>query len=87
MSNQEDFEAAAERVKKLSSRPDNNTLLKLYALYKQGTEGDVSGKRPSRLKIQARAKFDAWKEYEGTAQAEARASYIELVDELIEKDG
>ena len=86
MSNQQDFEAAAERVKSLSSRPDNQTLLKLYALYKQGTEGDVSGKRPSRLNIQGRAKYDAWKAQEGTDQGEARQAYIDLVDKLVGED-
>lgn len=87
MSLQEDFEAAADRVKTLSSRPDNATMLKLYGLYKQGTEGDATGKRPSRLKIRDRAKFDAWKDFSGTDQDEAKQKYIDLVDELVEKDG
>ena len=86
MSLENDFEAAAERVKDLSSRPDNATLLDLYALYKQGTDGDVSGKRPSRLKMKARAKYDAWKDRSGMDQDEAKQAYVDLVDKLIEED-
>ncbi len=86
MSLEEDFEAAADRVKDLSSRPDNSTLLDLYALYKQGTDGDVSGKRPSRLKIKARAKYDAWNDRSGTSREEAMQQYVDLVDRLVEED-
>lgn len=86
MSLQEQFEEAAENVQGLSSRPDNKTLLKLYALYKQGTSGDVSGKRPSRLKIADRAKFDAWSDLQGMSKDDAQSAYVELVDELVKKD-
>lgn len=86
MTDRETFESAAKRVKSLSSRPDNDTLLKLYALYKQGTEGDVSGKRPSRLKLKARAKYDAWSDLSGTDQEDARTRYVALVDELVAQD-
>ncbi len=81
------FEEAAERVKSLSSKPDNDTLLQLYALYKQGSEGDVTGSRPSRLKLRARAKYDARDEVKGIDQDEAKEKYIALVDELVEADG
>ncbi len=87
MSLQADFEAAAERVQSLSSKPDNATLLKLYALYKQGSEGDVTGKRPSRLKMRARAKYDARKDIEGMSQEDAKQAYVDLVDDLVSADG
>ncbi len=86
MSLQEDFETAAEDVQNLSSRPDNETLLQLYALYKQATEGDVSGKRPSRLKIAARAKYDAWSDKSGMGGDDAMQAYVDLVQKLIEED-
>ena len=87
MSLRSDFENAATRVKGLSSRPDNDALLELYALYKQATEGDVSGKRPSRLNIKARAKYDAWSNQKGTDSETAMQAYIELVDRLVEEHG
>lgn len=76
------FEDAADRVQKLSSRPDNDTLLKLYALYKQGSEGDVSGKRPGMTAFVKRAKWDAWKKLKGTDKEKAMRDYVALVDEL-----
>jgi diazepam-binding inhibitor (GABA receptor modulator, acyl-CoA-binding protein) len=81
------FAEAQERVKKLSRRPSNAELLELYALYKQGTEGDVKGSRPGMLDPKGRAKFDAWSSRKGTAQPEARARYVELVGELVRKIG
>lgn len=86
MSLEQDFEDAAERVQQLSERPDNDTLLELYALYKQATEGDVNTKKPSRLKFRARAKHDAWEERSGMDQHDAKQAYIDLVDELVEQD-
>lgn len=84
MSLQEDFESAAERIKTLSTAPSNETLLDLYGLYKQGTEGDVSGKKPSRLNVRARAKYSAWEDRKGMSQDEAKQAYIDLVDELVD---
>ncbi len=79
-----EFAKAAERVKQLPERPDNDALLQLYALYKQGSEGDVSGKRPGMIDFVGRAKYDAWAELAGTAPDDAKQSYIDLVDELSE---
>lgn len=76
------FEQASERIKGLSERPDNNTLLKLYALYKQGSEGDVSGERPGFFDFVGVAKYEAWEKLQGTDQKEAMTRYIELVDSL-----
>ncbi len=76
------FEKASEEVQKLSKRPDNDTLLKLYALYKQGSVGDVAGKRPGFTDFKGRAKFDAWNKLKGTSSKEAMESYIKLVESL-----
>ena len=78
----QEFEQASERVKQLGQRPDNDTLLKLYALYKQGAEGDVSGERPGFFDFVGVAKYEAWQKLEGTDQEEAMKRYIELVDSL-----
>ena len=76
------FEAAAADSKTLSERPDNATLLKLYSLYKQGSEGDVQGKRPGFTDMVGRAKYDAWASLQGTAQEAAMQQYIDLVESL-----
>jgi len=78
----EQFEQASRRVKDLEERPDNDTLLKLYALYKQGSEGDVSGDKPGFFDFVGVAKYEAWEKLKGTGQDEAMKRYIELVDSL-----
>jgi diazepam-binding inhibitor (GABA receptor modulator, acyl-CoA-binding protein) len=78
------FEAAAVASKKLPERPDNATLLKMYALFKQGSEGDVAGERPGMADFVARAKFDAWAKLQGTTKDAAMQQYIDLVEELQE---
>ena len=81
----DDFKAAAERVKSLTTRPSNETLLDLYALYKQGTEGDVTGKRPGMLDLKGKAKFDAWTGKKGLGKDAAMTQYVALVDRLLKK--
>jgi len=76
------FEAAAEDVKKLEERPDNDTLLKLYALYKQGSEGDVTGPKPGFFDFVGTAKYEAWAKLKGTKAEEAQQKYIDLVKKL-----
>jgi acyl-CoA-binding protein len=76
------FEAAVADSKKLSERPSNDALLKLYALYKQATEGDVEGKRPGFTDMVGRAKYDAWAAVKGIAKDAAMTRYIELVASL-----
>jgi diazepam-binding inhibitor (GABA receptor modulating acyl-CoA-binding protein) len=76
------FEAAAADSKKLPERPSNDVLLQLYALYKQGTDGDVEGKRPGFTDMVGRAKYDAWAAIKGTTGDDAMKRYIELVDSL-----
>jgi acyl-CoA-binding protein len=76
------FEDAAARAKNIPERPDNDTLLRLYALYKQGSEGDVRGEKPGFFDFVGAAKYDAWSKLKGTSQDEARKKYIALVDKL-----
>ncbi|RPH45817.1 MAG: acyl-CoA-binding protein [Burkholderiales bacterium] len=76
------FEQALADSKKLTERPDNATLLKLYALYKQATDGDAAGKRPGFTDMIGRAKFDAWAEIKGTSKDDAMQQYVSLVDDL-----
>lgn len=78
----EEFNAAAERVKTLTRRPSNETLLQLYALYKQASTGDVTGKRPGAFSLKERAKYDAWAALKGKSAEQARADYVALVDSL-----
>ncbi|MBK8761290.1 MAG: acyl-CoA-binding protein [Sulfuritalea sp.] len=76
------FEAAAADSKKLPERPSNDVLLQLYALYKQGSEGDVEGKRPGFTDMVGRAKYDAWAAVKGTDAEDAMQQYIDLVKSL-----
>lgn len=76
------FEQAVADSKALTERPDNMTLLQLYALYKQATSGDVDGERPGFTDMVGRAKWDAWSALEGTTADDAMQRYIALVDDL-----
>lgn len=76
------FEAAVAASKQLPERPDNATLLKIYALFKQATEGDVDGKRPGMTDMVGRFKWDAWAALKGTASEDAMQRYIDLIEEL-----
>lgn len=82
MSLAEDFAAAQERVKTLTSRPSNEQLLELYALFKQGSSGDVQGSRPGMFDLKGRAKFDAWTSKKGIAKDKAQQAYVDLVKRL-----
>jgi diazepam-binding inhibitor (GABA receptor modulator, acyl-CoA-binding protein) len=79
----EKFAEAQERVKTLTRRPTNEELLELYALYKQGTSGDVSGTRPGMFDLKGRAKYDAWAGKKGWTQERAQQAYVDLVDRLL----
>ena len=79
----ERFEDAQKRVKTLSRTPSNQQLLDLYALYKQGTVGDVSGSRPGMLDVKGRAKYDAWSARRGLGREKAMEEYVALVDRLV----
>ena len=82
-----EFEAAQTRVKGLKSTPNPGELLELYALFKQATQGDVSGSRPGMLDIKGRAKFDAWEKKKGLGKEAAQTAYVKLVSELEAKYG
>ena len=76
------FEQAAKDVHALTERPDNDTLLRLYALYKQGAEGDVSGPKPGFFDFVGTAKYEAWAKLAGTSQEAAMEKYVDLVAKL-----
>ena len=76
------FEETVKNSTSLSERPDNATLLKIYALYKQATEGDNETKKPSFTDMVGRAKWDAWEKLKGTAADEAKQQYIDLIESL-----
>ena len=76
------FESAVAESKNLSERPDNATLLKLYALYKQGTAGDNTEKKPGFGDMVGRAKWDAWNGLKGTSNDDAMQQYIDLIASL-----
>ena len=76
------FEKAAAAAKSLPERPDDNTLLELYALYKQGSGGDVSGDKPGFFDFVGAAKYEAWEKLRGTSEEDAKSRYIELIRKL-----
>ena len=76
------FEAAVANSKKLTERPDNATLLKIYALYKQATVGDNTEKKPGFVDMVGRAKWDAWNGLKGTSANDAMKQYVELIESL-----
>ena len=78
----EQFEKAALAVKGLAQRPDDNTMLQLYALFKQGSSGDVSGTKPGFFDFVGAAKYEAWEKLKGMEADEAQKQYIELVSKL-----
>ena len=78
----EQFQKAAQDVMSLADRPDNDTMLRLYGLYKQGSEGDVSGPKPGFFDFVGTAKYEAWAKLKGTAPEDAQKKYVDLVKKL-----
>ena len=76
------FAHAQQDAKNLPERPDNDTLLKLYALYKQATQGDAAGEPPSGFDLVRRAKFDAWNAMKGATAEDSMRQYVDLVAAL-----
>ena len=76
------FDKAVAESKQLPEKPDNMTLLKIYALFKQATAGDVEGRRPGFSDMVGRAKFDAWNGLKGKGSEEAMQEYIDLIESL-----
>jgi len=82
---QVEFEKAVAQSKELTKRPSNEELLQLYALYKQATDGDVTGDRPGGFDFKAIAKFDAWAEIKGKSKEDAMKDYIALMARLYQQ--
>ncbi|MFY2764925.1 acyl-CoA-binding protein [Arenimonas sp. MALMAid1274] len=78
----EQFQKAAQDVMGLADRPDNDTMLRLYGLYKQGSEGDVSGPKPGFFDFVGTAKYEAWEKLQGTKPEDAMKKYVDLVKKL-----
>jgi len=78
----EQFQNAAKEVMALAERPDNDTMLRLYGLYKQGSEGDVSGPKPGFFDFVGTAKYEAWEKLQGTKSEDAMKKYVDLVKKL-----
>ena len=76
------FEKAVADSKNLPEKPDNATLLQIYALYKQASVGDVEGKRPGFTDMVGRAKWDAWNEIKGKDKNAAMQEYVDLIESL-----
>ncbi|ARB45992.1 acyl-CoA-binding protein [Alloalcanivorax xenomutans] len=87
MAYEEQFEQARKDVQTLSRKPGNDDLLYLYAHFKQGSVGDVTGKRPGMLDMVGRAKYDAWAKLKGMDQDTARQNYISKVEALRKSHG
>lgn len=82
MSLQDQFIQAQADSKNLPERPDNMTMLKIYALFKQASTGDVIGERPGFTDMVGRAKYDAWNALAGTAKEAAMQQYVDLITDL-----
>ena len=82
---QQQFESAVARSKELTKRPSNEELLNLYALFKQASEGDVTGDRPGGFDFKAIAKYDTWAELKGKSKEQAMQEYISLMDKLYQE--
>lgn len=82
-----DFQKSSDAVRNLKTRPSNDDLLKLYALFKQATEGDVSGNRPGLLDLKGRKKYDSWAERKGVSKESAMQCYVTLVKDLESRYG
>lgn len=82
MTLEEQFQVAAKGIQSLTSRPSNEELLLLYALFKQGSEGDITGERPTGFDFKAIAKWQAWSDQKGKSKESAMQEYIQLADRL-----
>lgn len=80
----DDFNAAVAQSKELTKRPSNEELLDLYALFKQATDGDVTGDRPGGFDFKGIAKFDAWASKKGISKDQAMTDYVALMSKLRE---
>lgn len=79
----DEFQKAVDKSKQLTKRPSNEELLDLYALFKQATDGDVTGDRPGGFDFKAIAKYDAWAAKKGKTKDVAMTDYVALVEKLV----
>jgi diazepam-binding inhibitor (GABA receptor modulating acyl-CoA-binding protein) len=79
------FEKATTDAKALPERPSDETMLELYALFKQSTAGDVAGDRPGMFDLVGKAKYDAWSKQKGKTKDAAMQAYVNLVESLKKK--
>lgn len=82
---EQQFQAAADKVKNLTKRPNDEELLNLYGLFKQATVGDCNQSKPSMFQLKEKAKHEAWTSRKGMTQEQAKKDYIEFVQKMIEK--
>ncbi|KAG5857033.1 acyl-CoA-binding domain-containing protein 7 isoform X2 [Anguilla rostrata] len=87
MTLQSEFEQIAGDVKKIKTRPEDQELLDLYGLYKQGTVGDINTDKPGMLDMKGKAKWEAWNSRKGMSEVDAMTAYIALAKEIIDKYG
>ncbi|CAG2177650.1 unnamed protein product [Oppiella nova] len=87
MSADQQFQKAAEDVKKLKAKPTDQELLEIYALFKQASEGDCNTARPGLLDLKGKAKWDAWNSKKGMSKDEAKSAYVNRVKGLVETYG
>ncbi len=86
MSLEDDFANAQVQIKTLSKMPSNEQLLDLYSLFKQGSVGDCTGKRPGMMDFKGRAKFDSWAKRKGVSKQDAMERYVALVERMLAAD-
>ena len=73
------------RRQQLIKRPDNATLLRLYSLYKQATDGDAPAEGDAGMfDFVAKAKHNAWDSLRGKSKEQAMKEYIQLAGSLKE---
>lgn len=86
-----DFEKAVAWVRALPKdgpvQLSNDVKLQFYGLYKQATEGDVTGTQPWAVQMEARAKWDAWNSRKGMSSEEAKSQYVELLTKSVSEQG
>ena len=78
----EQFEQAVTESKLLPEKPSNDILLKIYSLYKQATQGDVSGEKPNGFDFINLAKYNAWESQKGKTSEESVQEYVDLINSL-----
>lgn len=78
------FDQATQDIQTLAERPDNDTLLQLYALYKQGSEGDIQGNKPGFFDFVGTAKYESWERLRGMPLETAQKNYVTLVKQLLQ---